>query len=238
MKPIKQVDTRDFFTHAQGREVPASIWMPQKTTQSLSLILVGHGGSGHKRSQLVQDVATALLNDFEVAVVAIDGPVHGSRREIFNDGPAVRQEFRDLWSSGASVDPMVADWMSCIDYLCQMPEIDATKIGWYGISMGTAYGIPLVARDQRIKAAALGMWGTCRQPAQRLKEDAVKIEIPVLFQVKEQDEIFTPQGQQELYELISSRDKTWKSYHGGHTDPKDQQLSDIVQFLMHHLKEK
>ena len=238
MKPIKQVDTRDFFTHAQGREVPASIWVPQKTTQSLPLILVGHGGSGHKRSQLVQDIATALLKDFDVAVVAIDGPVHGSRREIFNDGPAVRQEFRDLWSSGVSVDPMVADWMSCIDYLCQMPEIDATKIGWYGISMGTAYGIPLVARDQRIKAAALGMWGTCREPAQRLKEDAAKIEIPVLFQVKEQDEIFTPQGQQELYELISSRDKTWKSYHGGHTDPKDQQLSDIVQFLMHHLKEK
>ena len=238
MKPIKQVDTRDFVTHAQGREVPASIWMPQKTTQSVPLILVGHGGSGHKRSQLVQDIATALLKDFDVAVVAIDGPVHGSRREIFNDGPAVRQEFRDLWSSGVSVDPMVADWMSCIDYLCQMPEIDATKIGWYGISMGTAYGIPLVARDQRIKAAALGMWGTCREPAQRLKEDAAKIEIPVLFQVKEQDEIFTPQGQQELYELISSRDKTWKSYHGGHTDPKDQQLSDIVQFLMHHLKEK
>jgi dienelactone hydrolase len=116
-----------------------------------------------------------------------------------------------------------------------MPEIDATKIGWYGISMGTAYGIPLVARDQRIKAAALGMWGTCREPAQRLKEDAAKIEIPVLFQVKEQDEIFTPTGQQELYELIASQDKTWKSYLGGHIDPKDQQLNDIVKFLMHHV---
>jgi cephalosporin-C deacetylase-like acetyl esterase len=237
MKPIKQVVTRDFYTHTQGREVPASIWMPQQTSQSLPLILVGHGGSGHKRSQLVQDVANALLDDFEVAVVAIDGPVHGSRREVFNDGPAVRQEFRDLWSSGMSVDPMVDDWMSCIDYLCQMPEIDSTKIGWYGISMGTAYGIPLVARDQRIKAAALGMWGTCREPSQRLKEDAEKIEIPVLFQVKEQDEIFTPKGQQELYELITSQDKTWKSYPGGHTDPKDQQLSDIVQFLMRNLKD-
>jgi cephalosporin-C deacetylase-like acetyl esterase len=235
MKLIKQVVTKDFFTHTQGREVPASIWMPQQTTRPLPLILVGHGGSGHKRSQLVQDVANALLENFEVAVVAIDGPVHGSRREVFNDGPLVRQEFRDLWSSGMSVDPMVDDWMSCIDYLCQMPEIDATKISWYGISMGTAYGIPLVARDQRIKAAALGMWGTCREPSQRLKEDAAKIEIPVLFQVKEQDEIFTPKGQQELYELIASQDKTWKSYPGGHTDPKDQQLSDIVQFLMHHL---
>jgi esterase/lipase len=79
------------------------------------------------------------------------------------------------------------------------------------------------------------MWGTCREPAQRLKEDAAKIEVPVLFQVKAQDEIFTPEGQQELYELIGSKDKVLKSYAGGHTDPKDQQLSDIVKFLTHHL---
>ena len=235
MTPIKQVDTRDFYTNAQGREVPASIWIPHEVVKPLPLVLVGHGGSGHKRSQLVQDVAEALLDEFQVAVVAIDGPVHGSRREVFNDGTAVRQEFRNLWATGLSVDPMVADWMSCIDYLCQMPEIDSTKIGWYGISMGTAYGIPLVASDPRIKAAALGMWGTCREPAQRLKEDAAKIDIPVLFQVKEQDEIFTPKGQQDLYEHIASKDKTWQSYPGGHTDPKDQQLNDIVQFLMHHL---
>jgi hypothetical protein len=65
--------------------------------------------------------------------------------------------------------------------------------------------------------------------------DAAKIEIPVLFQQKEQDEIFTHEGQLDLYRCIKSLDKIYKSYPGGHTDPKDDQLNDIVQFLAQHL---
>jgi alpha-beta hydrolase superfamily lysophospholipase len=101
--------------------------------------------------------------------------------------------------------------------------------------MGSAYGIPLIAKEDRIKVAALGMWGTCRSPADRLKEDAAKIKIPVLFQEKEQDEIFTPAGQLDLYQCLGSSQKKYQTYPGGHTDPKDQQLNDIVQFLSQHL---
>jgi alpha-beta hydrolase superfamily lysophospholipase len=79
------------------------------------------------------------------------------------------------------------------------------------------------------------MWGTCREPAARLKSDAGKITIPVLFQQKEQDEIFTHEGQQDLYQCIASHNKKYQSYPGGHTDPKDEQLVDIVQFLSQHL---
>jgi esterase/lipase len=102
--------------------------------------------------------------------------------------------------------------------------------------MGTAYGLPLVAKERRIKAAALGMWGTCRKPNERLIEDAVKITSPVLFQTKNEDEIFTPEGQKHLYDLIASSSKEFRSYPGGHTDPKSEQLEDIVQFLVSHLK--
>jgi cephalosporin-C deacetylase-like acetyl esterase len=227
-------ETTDFFTQVGDRQVPASIWWPKASNTPSPVILVGHGGSGHKRSQLVLDLVQALI-PHQMAVVAIDGPVHGARRATFSDGPVVRQEFRDLWATGQSVDPMIADWQSCIDHICQMPHINAQQIAWYGISMGTAYGIPLLAIDARIKAAALGMWGTCREPALRLKMDATKIEIPVLFQQKEQDEIFTHEGQLDLYRCIKSQDKIYRSYPGGHTDPKDEQLNDIVQFLAQHL---
>jgi cephalosporin-C deacetylase-like acetyl esterase len=229
-----QMQTRDFFASVNSRQVPASIWLPKDTNTPRPVVLVGHGGSGHKRSQLVLDMVQALI-PHQIGVVAIDGPVHGSRRSVFVDGPVVRQEFRDLWATGLSVDPMIEDWQSCIDYICQLPQINPQQIGWYGISMGTAYGIPLVAKETRIKAAALGMWGTCREPALRLKMDAAKIQIPVLFQEKEQDEIFTHEGQVGLYECIQSQNKIYRSYPGGHTDPKDDQLKDIVQFLIQHL---
>jgi cephalosporin-C deacetylase-like acetyl esterase len=227
--------TRDFFTQIQTRKVPASIWLPTEAEVPRPVVLVGHGGSGHKRSQLVLDIVQELIQKHQIAVVAIDGPVHGARRDVFMDGTVVRQEFRDLWSTGLSVDPMVEDWKSCIDYITQLPEIDSQRIGWYGISMGSAYGIPLIAKEDRIKVAALGMWGTCRSPADRLKEDATKIKIPVLFQEKEQDEIFTSAGQLDLYQCLGSSQKKYQTYPGGHTDPKDQQLNDIVQFLSQHL---
>ena len=122
-----------------------------------------------------------------------------------------------------------------IDAIKKFPEIDLNRIGWYGISMGTAYGIPLIAADSRIKVASLGMWGTCRPPTERLVAEAKKISVPVLFQVKDGDEIFTSIGQQDLYNNLSSKEKNYQNYPGGHTDPKDQQLSDIVQFLSQHL---
>ena len=230
----------DFVLEVNQRKVPFCLWVPQQpnteSTKKFPLVLVGHGGSGHKKSQLVLDIANILVGQHQIAVAAIDGPVHGERREVFNDGPIVRQEFRDLWQSGNSIDTMLEDWQASIDHLLKQPNIDPNRIAWYGISMGTAYGLPLVAADTRIKASALGMWGTCRTPNERLIQDAKKVTIPVLFQTKQDDEIFTKEGQQHLYDLIVSTQKELRSYPGGHTDPTSNQLEDIVEFLTSQLK--
>ena len=55
-----------------------------------------------------------------------------------------------------------------IDWLFRDARIDANAIGWVGVSMGTAYGLPLVATEPRIKAAVLGMWGLSFVNSQRL----------------------------------------------------------------------
>jgi len=197
--------------------------------------LVGHGGSGHKTSDLVLDAVNELVEPLKIAVLAIDGPVHGARRSDSKDGVEVRREFRDLWSRGGEVDSMVEDWMAALDEVSSSPEIDAARIAWYGISMGTAYGIPVVASDARIRAAVLGMWGTCRKPSERLEKDAVNVQIPVLFQTKSEDEIFTVEGQSALFNLLKSREKRIVSYPGGHVDPKGEQLEEAIKFLQGYL---
>lgn len=225
-----------FSTEVDGRQVPAIVWTPGGTRARAPLLLVGHGGSGHKRSQLVLDVMQPLVTTHGFSVAAIDGPVHGARRTVFDAGTAVRSEFRDLWTRGGSIDPMVADWRATLDVLTGMDTIDASTIGWYGISMGTAYGLPLVAAEPRIRCAVLGMWGTSRAGTERLVADAPAIDIPVLFQRKSEDEFFTPEGQAELYERLGSRDKRLQDYPGGHTDPAGAQLDDIVAFFVRHLQ--
>lgn len=226
---------REFRLQVQGRTVPARLWTPAGSHGPMPLVLVGHGGSGHKDSQLVRDIAVPMVTKHGFAVAAIDGPVHGARRATFSDGPDVRQEFRDLWASGTSIPAMVADWRAVLDVLSALPEINAAAIGWYGISMGTAYGIPLAAADPRIRAAVLGMWGSCRPASEQLVTDAAKITCPVLFQTKSGETLFTVEGQQDIYDHFASQRKEHRVYPGGHTDPADQQLADIEKFLVQEL---
>ncbi|MCJ0762702.1 alpha/beta hydrolase [Variovorax terrae] len=227
---------REFTLDVAGRRVPARLWSARQAAGPAPLVLVGHGGSGHKASQLVLDIAALLAGDHGFVVAAIDGPVHGARRASFADGPVVRQAFRELWAAGTSIDAMVDDWRAVTDVLCRLPEVDASALGWYGISMGTAYGIPVVAADARIRAAVLGMWGTCRAGSERLVTDGRRIGCPVLFQQKTDDEVFTPAGQADLYAQIGSERKELRLYPGRHTDPEGAQLADIAQFLVRQLR--
>lgn len=226
---------REFTLQVQGHAVPARLWTARDAGGSRPLVLVGHGGSGHKDSQLVRDIAEPLALRHGFAVAAIDGPVHGARRTTFSDGPEVRQEFRDLWATGSSIAAMVADWRATIDVLCALPGIDPSSVGWYGVSMGTAYGIPVIAAEPRIRAAVLGMWGTCRPASEQLVTDGAKICCPVLFQTKAGDKLFTEHGQRNIYEHLASRRKEHRIYPGGHTDPKGEQLADIEAFLVREL---
>jgi len=225
------VTCREFTVTVEGRKVPVALWTPEKPAGKKPLVLVGHGGSGHKKSQLVLDMLP-LVTRHGYAVAAIDGPVHGARRAVFADGLPVRDEFLALWQKGGSVDPTVADWRGAIDALVTLPEVDANAIGWKGISMGTAYGLPLVAAEPRIRAAVLGMWGLSYPNSGRLGDDAPKVMCPVLFQQKWGDELFSREGQIELFDKLGSPDKRLVVYMGGHKNPEGEQIQDIFDFLV------
>ena len=230
------VTCRDFTLQVDGRKVPVALWTPAKPAGKCPLVLVGHGGSGHKKSQLVLDIALPLAGRHGIAVAAIDGPVHGDRRAVFADGLPVRDEFLALWKAGGSVDPMIADWRAAIDALCGLPEIDAGAIAWKGISMGTAYGLPLAAAEPRIRAAVLGMWGLSYPNSERLAADAPRVQCGVLFQQKWDDELFTRDSQISLFDLLGTPDKRLKVYMGPHKNPEGEQLQDIFDFLIARLK--
>ena len=233
---LKGIQQHEWMIRTSSKKtIPAVMWLPSGGDRPYPLVMVCHGGSGHKTSDLVLDVVNALVEPFKIAVLAIDGPLHGARRTDFKEGLAVRDEFKDLWSRGGDIDAMVEDWKAALDDVCSRPEIDSERVAWYGISMGTAYGVPLLAADSRIGAAVLGMWGICRKPSERLEKDAGNIHIPVLFQTKSEDQSFTAAGQIELFNLLNSGQKRIVNYSGGHTDPKGDQLQEAMEFLQRHL---
>jgi dienelactone hydrolase len=131
---------------------------------------------------------------------------------------------------------MVADWQEAIEALIGSGGIEPAAIGWYGVSMGTAYGLPLAAADPRIKVALLGMWGVDFVNSQRLAQDAPKVHCPVLFQQKWDDQLFTREGRLELFHRLGSEEKWLKTYPGPPAPVAGEQLVDIEDFLARRLK--
>jgi dienelactone hydrolase len=232
---MRRMSERNFVCAVDGRSVPVHVWLPE-SEQPRPLVLVGHGGSGHKSSRFVLDAMQPLVHDHAFAVAAIDGPVHGDRRRHSVEPTIVRDEFRLLWDKGGSVEPMVADWRAVLDTLCSWGGIDFTAIGYYGLSMGTAYGLPLLAAEPRIQAAVIGMWGTSRANSERLVDDALRVHCPALFSLQWNDQFFTREGQFELFDALASPDKHMSIYPGGHVEPYGPRLDDIVQFLARRLE--
>lgn len=225
------VATREFTVHADGRSVPAVLWVGAGPPRKRALVLIGHGGSQHKTHPGVVELAERFVRRHGFAVAAIDGPIHGARRAAPLSGAEMQAEFLALWRKDDRIDAMVADWRAAIDALTRMDEVEPSAIGWYGVSMGTAYGLPLIAAETRIQAAVLGMWGVDFVNSARLGVAARDVRCPVLFQQKWDDQLFTRDGQLALFERVGTVDKWLKIYPGAHVPVAGEQADDVVQFL-------
>jgi hypothetical protein len=80
------------------------------------------------------------------------------------------------------------------------------------------------------------MWGADFANSRRLVEDAPKLRCPVLFQLKWNDQLFTREGQLELFDRLGSEEKWLKAYPGAHVPVAGEQLADIEDFLARRLK--
>ncbi|MGE4335502.1 MAG: dienelactone hydrolase family protein [Pigmentiphaga sp.] len=224
------VREKNLVCEIEDRLVPATVWLPDCEAPR-PLVLVGHGGSGHKRSQLVLDIVEVLAKRHGYVVAAMDGPVHGDRKNAKAVPDEARSAFRQLWEQGGSVEAMVADWNEVLACVAGFQEVDASRVGYYGLSMGTAYGLPFVAQQDGIHAAVFGMWGTSRANSQRLLQDASRVRIPVLFALQWDDPLFSREGQFEIFDAFGTDDRRMHIHPGGHVDPDARRLSEIEHFL-------
>jgi dienelactone hydrolase len=214
------------------RDVPLAFWTPLDASSPLPLVLIGHGGGGHKQDESRLDLA-ARYTSRGVVAAAIDGPWHGERA-LPGGAP------RPAWTE-AVVDSMVADWRAALDALVGLPEIDAARVGYGGVSMGTMFGLPFVASEPRVRAAVLGLYGfrtrdgEIDEVAARIEADAPRLRCPVLFLMQWDDDLFERAGILEVFDRIGSPEKQLLANPGLHHETPEHARASTTDFLVDHL---
>ena len=223
---------RAFEVDRDGVLIPGLLWTPDSGSGPQPLILMGHGRTGHKRNERMLELGNMFARDYGWCAAAIDAPGHGER------GSASDFEgFVEAWGDGSIVEEMTADWRATLDMLERLGEVDSARIGYWGMSMGSMLGIPYVASDDRVAVAVLGKVGTTGKVPDRtgvaaeLEEYAPQIEVPVLFSMQWDDELFDREGQFELFDLIGSEDKRLHAYPGAHAKYGEETLEMHADFF-------
>jgi fermentation-respiration switch protein FrsA (DUF1100 family) len=231
------VSERRFDVDVGGRTVPGILWLPQEgDTGPRPLVLIGHGATFHKRVDHIVALAQLLVRGHGIAAAAIDGPGHGERRRA---GPVDDiQAFSDFlteWSRPGTTEDMVADWHATLGALRELDEVGDGPLGYWGLSMGTIYGIPFVASEPRVQVAVFGLLGLLGPTRDRLEADGRSLACPVLFLQQWDDQLIPREYAFELFDAIGSLDKRLHAHPGQHSAVPAEEFAFSVEFLARHL---
>lgn len=222
---------REFELSVAGDRIPGCIWTPEGATGPRPLILIGHGGFQHKKAPNITAAATTYAQRLGFATVAIDAPGHGDRitpeeaqraREALAEaGRRARAGDRPSRSErnpAAASAKAVAEWTATLDAVQELDEVGRDQpVGYWGVSMGTRFGVPFVAAEPRITCAIFGLFGVL-PGLETHREAAQRIRIPVLFVFQWEDELLTRDQGFALFNAFGSSQKTMHINPGRHVE--------------------
>lgn len=204
---------RRFDLKVGNEVVPGMLWLPEAAQGSRPKVLFGHGGSQHKKVAHIRSFAKRLA-EHGWASIAIDGPGHGDRVPVERRS---ENPLRNLTGAELKARQLqaVAEWRATIDAVEQLDDVGSAATGYWGVSMGTIFGVPLLADEPRIRCAVLGLMGA-GGGGRTYEDKARSITVPLQFIVQWQDELITPDRCIALYETFGSTEKMLIANQGAH----------------------
>ncbi|MEU3565898.1 alpha/beta hydrolase [Kitasatospora sp. NPDC006786] len=231
--------------------VPGVLWSPVRAgagapsasgTRRAPLVLMGHGGGTHRKHPSMSGRARLLVAGCGFHVAVLDAPGHGDRPRSAHDEAEIAELYRAR-AAGEPEGPVVVrynahlaelavpEWRAALDALQQLPEIGTDgPVGYFGLNMATAIGVPLVAVEPRITAAVFGLhWPDA------LAEKARRITVPIEFDLQWDDEHIPREAGLALFDAFASTEKTLHANTGRHKDLPRFEADSAVRFLARHL---
>lgn len=247
---------RGFQLKVDTELVPGILWTPEDAGNTpRPTVLIGHGGTQHKRVPNVLGLARRLVRHLGYAAVALDAPGHGERITDPAAAEAMARNLQARIESGRgggggerAFPPEQAEawvertrrggieWRALLDELATQPGLGDGPFGYWGVSMGTLIGLPFVAREPRISAAVLGLAGLGGRPgSDDFAAAARELSIPVLFLFQWDDELMTRDAGLALFDTLGSQEKTMHVNPGGHVAMPLFERDAVEAFFARHL---
>jgi pimeloyl-ACP methyl ester carboxylesterase len=224
--------------------IPGVLWSPAGAIGNRPLVLLAHGGGQHKTVPGLVARAHRYVTACGFTVAAIDAPGHGDQPRTEQD-ERFAAGMRERLTASEPIGPHIArhnaelaaraipEWQAVLDALQELDGIGADgPVGFWGVSLGTAIGVPLAAAEPRITAAVFGL-----ASHETLAEAATRVAVPVLFLLQWDDELVSRDSGLALFDAFASREKTLHANPGRHVEVPAFELESSAQFFTRHLVE-
>ena len=143
------------YTSVHDQKVTALLSVPKTGTAPLPVIVLMHGLGDRKTVDYVSYGNDLFLKN-GYAVLRLDISEHGDRKNDFYDftltGPY------KYWSRSI-ITQTVFDLRRAVDFIETRAELDADRIGYYGISLGGIIGTVFCGVDDRVKVPVVALAG-------------------------------------------------------------------------------
>jgi hypothetical protein len=116
----------DFTVDRPTGAVLSAAWLPS-SPPPWPLVLIGHGGSEHERSDRIIGLGRWFSSHAQIAVLANDGPQHGERVRAPVPVDVCQRRMLDEELQPVT-DRMTADWEAAIAALDSLGTVDATRL--------------------------------------------------------------------------------------------------------------
>ncbi len=226
---------RHFRLTVAGEEVPGVLWTPPASATLAPLVLAGHGYGMSKLNLYPDSLSGDLVLRFGIAVAAIDLPLHGERRPADTKPENVDRAWTTYWREHGAAR-IASEFCAARDALGGVAGIDTRRVGYWGLSLGTQYGIGVLAECLQARAAVLGLFGL-PEPGRWMRPYARGVTCPVFFIQQLSDEMHSAESTAALFNLLETRDKKLHTSEGGHTHVPPPIFDQAYAFLAAHLRQ-
>ena len=213
------------FSGVNYSRVPAYLISPKNGGGPHPVVLIIDGGLGSKERWVQDDnwpkggLITKALLAKGFAVMICDAAYHGERsyENEFASFPWPNQypySFRQIAIQTAF------DYRRAIDYLFTRSDIDTTRIGMLGLSLGGLVTFELSSIDSRIKSAVAGLTPIFKEKEfQTISPTTFASRInnkSFLMFMGNKDGWYTMKEARQLYDMIPIKNKEFVEYNTGH----------------------